>query len=103
MAKYTPDYRGTRNYLQHSPGLKRELHRRALMGLSVAVALAPRVSGKLALSGHIEDEGPNGGRHHDRMSYSIVFDEYYAAWATYRPEDNRAYLRAAISIMKAGR
>lgn len=103
MARYTPDHAGTRAYLQYSPELKRELHRRALLGLSAAVALAPRRSGKLAASGHVEDDGPTAGKNHDRMQFSIVFDEFYAAWATYVPQDNRAYLRAAISIMERGR
>jgi hypothetical protein len=104
MAKYTPDYRGTRKYLQYSPELRRELHRPAILGLGVASALAPRRTGTLASSGEVRDDGPNGGANQDRMQFSVHFTVRYAVPVTFpktRP-DERDYLEAAIHVMERG-
>lgn len=101
--KYTPDHEGTGAYLRTSPELNNELHRRALVGLNVAVSLAPYRTGALKRSGHVEFDGSNGGAKHDRMQYSVVFDSPHAAAATWIPgPDERAYLLAAKRAMEGG-
>jgi hypothetical protein len=101
--KYNPDHAGVAAYLRTSPELAAELHRRALMGVATAAALAPRRTGALAASGHVEFDGPNEGAKHDRMQYSVVFDVPHAAAATWIPgPDERSYLLAAKAIMEAG-
>lgn len=104
MADYTPDYRGIGKYLQFSPELNRELHRRAILGLGVASALAPRRSGSLASSGEVRDDGPNGGVNRDRMQFSIHFTVRHALPVTFpkRRPDERDYLEAAVNVMEAG-
>lgn len=98
--EYTPDHVGTGNYLKHEPALRAELYRRAILARDVAVALAPRRTGKLAGTGHIEFDGTTGGMKHDRMQYSIVFDISYAAAATW--PTRTSYLEAAIAVAEAG-
>lgn len=104
MARYTPDRRGTRRYLQYSPELKRELHRRALLGVAAAAGLMHHRTGAMAASGHVEDDGPNGGVRGDRMQYSVVFDIPYAAPATWHNAEAVALdaLRAAKALMSRG-
>jgi hypothetical protein len=104
MAKYRPDYSGTRKYLQFNSDLQRLLHRRALLGLGVAAGLAPRRTGSLAASGEVRDDGPNGGVNGDRHQFSIHFTVTYAVPATYprRDPEARDYLRAAIPVMERG-
>lgn len=98
--KYTPDHVSTGAYLRTCPELAATLHKRATMGLEVARALAPRRTGRLAASGHVEYDGI-GGIHYDRMQYSIVFDIAYAAAATYPPgPDERLYLLAAVAVIE---
>lgn len=99
--RYTPDRAGVAGYLRFEPALKRELERRAYLGLAVGVALAPRRTGALAASGRVQDDGPNGGAKHDRMQVSVIFDIPYAAAATWTP-DNTAYLDAAKAAMEGG-
>jgi hypothetical protein len=105
MAKFTPNRHGIRQYLQHSPELRRELHRRAILGQGVAAALAPYRTGTLSTTSEVRDDGPNGGIHGDRMQFSIHFTVRYAVPATYpqRRAQERAYLEAAIRVMEAGR
>lgn len=105
MAKYTPDRAGTRNYLQHSPQLRMELHRRALLGLSAAAALMHQHTGAMAASGRVQDDGPNGGAKGDRMQFSVTFDVGHAVPATWhdKPEVALNALRAAVTMMEAGR
>jgi hypothetical protein len=118
---YTPDYPGFDLYLQTSPELNAELHRRAELGLTIAVALAPvytgrsniRIPGTLKASGHVEDDGI-GGIHFDRMQVSVVFDpigtndDGYGAAGTYQHQrggvrnKNVDYLIAAIPMIEAG-
>lgn len=101
---YTPDRKGVAQYLKFDKQLNMELHRRALLGLSLAVALAPRRTGKLAASGRVVDDGPNAGVNHDRMGYSVVFNVPYAVPATYPKRDPTArdYLIAALAVMSRG-
>ena len=104
MGKYTPNRHGIGQYLQHEPGLRRELHRRAILGQGVAVALAPRDTGELSQSSEVRDDGPNGGVNGDRMQFSIHFTVSHAVPATYpqrRPQP-RYYLEAAIRVMERG-
>lgn len=104
MAKYTPDYAGIRRYLSFNPDLRRELHRRAILGQGVAVALAPWRTGELAGSSDVSDDGPFRGVHHDRMQFSINFTIRHAVPATFRKGHNqRAYLEAAVHVMEMGR
>lgn len=105
MARYRADHIGTRRYLMFNPELKRELHRRAILGLGVAAGLAPRRTGALASSGEVRDDGPNSGTRGDRMGFSIHFTSEHAVPGTYDRDapDNRAYLLAAISAMERGR
>lgn len=101
--KYTPDHVGVAGYLRFEPDLRAELERRALLGLSVGAALAPRRTGALARSGHVEFDGTNGGVKHDRMQVSVVFDVPYAAAATWPyGHDRTAYLQAVKAAMEAG-
>lgn len=104
MARYTPDRRGTRRYLQYSPELKRELHRRALLGVAAAAGLMHHRTGTMAASGRAEDDGPNGGARGDRMQYSVVFDVPYAVPATWHNAEEVALaaLRHAKSMMERG-
>lgn len=101
---YTPDYRGIRSYLNNSPQLRKELHRRAILGLGVAVGLAPRRTNALASSGEVVFDGSDQGKDHDRMQYSIQFTVHYAVPVTFpkRFPDARDYLRAAIPIIERG-
>jgi hypothetical protein len=105
MAKYTPNRAGIRKYLQFDRDLQRELHRRAILGLGVASGLAPRgETHRLAASGEVRDDGPNGGVNNDRHQFSIHFTVPYAVPATY-PRRNplaRDYLRAAVVVMERG-
>ena len=105
MGSYTPNRHGVGQYLQHDRDLRRELHRRAILGQGVAVALAPRARGSLAASSEVRDDGPNGGANGDRMQFSIHFNAPHAVPATYpqRLRQQRAYLEAAIRVMEAGR
>lgn len=106
MAQYTANARGISNYLKHDRDLKKELHRRMILGMGVAVGLAPRgPTGRLAASAEIVDDGPNGGINHDRMQLSLHFMVHYAVPVTYpkRQPDARDYLRAAIPAMERGR
>lgn len=96
---YTPDHVGTGAYLRTSPELRAELMRRAEVGLGAARALAPRRTGRLADSGHLEF-AENGGIHRDRMQVSVVFDVYYAAAATW--PTRTAYLEAVIAVVEGG-
>jgi len=98
--KYTPDHSGTGSYLRSSPELRAELERRAHLGVSVGAALAPRRTGKLAESGHVEDGDLGMQSHHDRMVLSVVFDVDYAAAATW--PTRTAYLEAVKAAMEAG-
>ena len=104
MARYTPDRRSIGRYLQHDRDLKRELHRRAILGQGAAVAAAPRRTGELASSSEVQDDGPNSGVNHDRMSFSIHFTARQAVPVTYprRSPDQRDYLEAAIQVMQRG-
>lgn len=96
---YTPDHVGTGAYLRSDPSLRSELERRAYLGLAVARSLAPRRTGRLAESGHVES-GPGHGIHGDRMQFTVVFDIDYAAGATW--PNRTAYLEAAQAVMEAG-
>jgi hypothetical protein len=103
---YHPDSAGIGAYLRSDPDLRAELHRRADLGLTVARALAPRHTGALAATGHVEDSGLDDA-HHDRMQISVIFTIDYAAAATYRFRHNpdetaRAYLMAAIPVIEKG-
>jgi hypothetical protein len=103
---YHPDHAGIGAYLRSDVELRRELHRRADLGLTVARALAPRRTGALSGSGRVEDTGLDAA-HHDRMQLSVVFTIDYAAAATYRFRHNpdtaaRAYLMAAIPVIEKG-
>lgn len=98
--KYTPDHVGTGMYLRFDGDLRHELERRAHLGVAVGAALAPRRTGALARSGHVEYGGPTGGVHHDRMEFSVVFDVPYAAAATW--PGRTAYLEAVKAAMEAG-
>jgi hypothetical protein len=103
--KYKPDHRGISQYLQHDQRLKMELHRRALLGLSLARALAQHgATGRHAASGHIEDDGPNGGVDRDRMQFSIVFDSPHSVPVTFpdRHPEARNYLLAALTVVERG-
>lgn len=110
MARYTPDYRGIGNYLQHSPQLKKELHRRLILGQGVAVGLAPRSRTderkgiRLSESSEIRDDGPNGGVNGDRMQMSLHFTAPHAVPVTFRRGDPSArdYLLAALAVMQRG-
>lgn len=95
---YTPDHVGTGAYLRTDPALHAELLRRAELGLATARALAPRRTGRLAASGHIES-GPGHGIHGDRMQLSVIFDVPYAAAATW--PGRTAYLDAAKAAMES--
>lgn len=102
---YTPDDAGTGQYLNHSPELRLELHRRALLGASLARALAQ--TGKThehQASGHVEDDGPNGGVNKDRMQFSIVFDSPHSVPVTFPRRDPTArdYLLAALVVVERG-
>lgn len=99
--KYTPDHVGTGAYLRSSPELRALLERRAHLGLAVGRALAPRRTGKLAMSGHVESGDLGMQRHHDRMVFSVVFDVPYAAAATW--PGRTAYLDAVKATMEGGR
>lgn len=108
MGKYTPDRRGIGQYLRHDKGLKRELHRRAILGQGTAVAFARSQHhdrGVLASSSEVRDDGPAGGIHGDRMQFSIHFTARHAVPVTYPRGDRtaRAYLLAAIPVMERGR
>jgi hypothetical protein len=98
--KYTPQRPGIAQYLRNEPALRDELERRAHLGAAVGAALAPRRTGELARSGHVEFDGPNGGVKHDRMQYSVIFDVPYAAAATW--PNRTAYLEAVKAAMEAG-
>lgn len=98
--KYTPNHAGIGSYLRSSPELRAELERRAHLGVAVGAALAPRRTGKLAASGHVEDGDLGMQHHHDRMSFSVVFDIPYAAAATW--PSRTAYLDAVKAAMEAG-
>lgn len=98
--KYVPDHVGTGMYLKFEPALRAELERRAHLGVSVGAALAPRRTGALARSGHVEFDGASGGANHDRMQFSVVFDVPYAAAATW--PGRTAYLAAVKAAMEAG-
>lgn len=105
MAKYRPNPAGVRKYLQFDRNLQRELHRRAILGLGVASGLAPRgKTGRLAASGEVRDDGPNGGVNGDRHQFSVHFTVPYAVPATYPRRDPTArdYLRAAVPVMERG-
>lgn len=101
---YTPDRAGVARYLNENRELKAELHRRALLGKSAAVAaLEPRRhTGRLAASADVTDDGPNQGVHHDRMGYSVRFTVDYAVPATFPGAPERAYLDVALRTMEAG-
>lgn len=105
MATYRADHKGIGNYLQHSPELRILLHARALLGVSAAVGLMHHRTGAIAASGHVEDDGVNGGIRHDRMQYSVVFDAPGAVPAAFHddPAVLRNALLAAIAVMEAGR
>ncbi len=107
MAKYTPDRAGIRGYLQHDRDLRATLHKRALLGLSAASAVAPRRTGALSTSGSVQDDGPNGGVNGDRMQYSIHFTVRHAVPVTFpqRPKDPTAndYLELAVAVIERGR
>lgn len=96
---FNPDHEGIGRYLRECPELNAELMRRAHVGLAIAQGMAPRRTGRLARSGHVEYDGPHGGFHHDRMEYSVVFDVDYAAAATF--PNHRGYLEAAKHAMEA--
>lgn len=99
---YTPDHKGTGEYLRNEPALRAELERRAHLGLAVADSLSPYRTGRLRASGHVEFDG-RGGIHKDRMEVSVTFDIEYAAAATYPPgPDEREYLLAAEAVMESG-
>lgn len=101
--KYTPDRVGTGQYLRHSPGLYSELERRAHLGLAVGQALAPRRTGALAASGHVQFDGRSGGIKRDRMQFSVVFDVPYTAAATWPyGHDRSMYLDAVKAVVEAG-
>lgn len=99
--KYTPNHVGTGAYLRSSPELRAELERRAHLGVSVGAALAPRRTGRLAGSGHVENGDLGMQTRHDRMVLSVVFDVPYAAAATW--PSRTAYLEAVKAAMEAGR
>lgn len=111
--EFHADYRSQGEYLRHDPELKGELQRRALLGLTIATALAPRlrhptrnrVPGALAASGRVVDQGTDDA-HHDHMALRVEFTIDYAAAATW-PHNRRNpaaadYLRAAIPAMERG-
>lgn len=101
--RYNPDRTGIAAYLNTSPELRETLRRRAMLGASVAASLAPKRSGRLAASIHVEDDGPNQGVHHDRMQFSIVVSVPYAVPASFPDPAEDDYLQAAISVMEGGR
>lgn len=104
MARYTPNYRGIGEYLKYSPELKRELYRRALLGQSTAASLMHHKTGKMAASGRVVDNGPNGGFRHNRMELAVVFTVPYAVPATWHNARQVALdaLLAAVSVMERG-
>lgn len=98
---YTPDHVGTGMYLMNEPALRAELERRAYLGLAVAVALAPKRTGRLAASGEVTSDGV-GGVNHDRMQVSIQFEVSYAVPASFPDADEDDYLQAAVAVIEAG-
>jgi hypothetical protein len=102
---YKADLPGIGNYLNHSPELRLELHRRALLGVSMAKALAQHgKTSEHANSGHVEDDGPNGGVNKDRMQFSIVFNSPHSVPVTFPRKDPHArdYLLAAMAVVERG-
>lgn len=101
---YTPDLRGIEQYLNEDPELRACLQERAHLGLRAAQAVAPtgRRGSRMAASGHVVFDGAHSGIHHDRMQYSVIFDDPIAVPIIFGTVDTPAHLammRAALAVM----
>jgi hypothetical protein len=101
---FVPDERGIHGYLNQDRDLRECLEQRAHLGLAAAKAAAPQGTrgSRLAASGHVVFDGANSGVNHDRMSYSIVFDDPIAVpviFGTRDTPDHLAMMRAALAVM----
>lgn len=100
---YVPDHRGTGQILKSSE-MARVVLAAAEVGADAARAAAPKDTGELAASIHVEYGGDSGGLKGDRVEALIVADARHAAAVQFGTKYQRAqpYLDAATEAIEGG-